>query len=497
MRKSLESLENRVLFAAVNWTGGGDGVNWADRRNWSSNAVPTINDDVTINSPSSDPVVTIRQNAAARSILSNETMYLMYNQGFVTLKVGTSATVNKEFRTEGVMDGGTWGGTGVIRVLNNAAIYVNAQTVNNDVILDNTSAWSVDGNANGNFTFNGTMYLGHAGTNNPNVFFMDGEAPRTLAGTGTFVFDSNESLFMSGIINNTRNPTLGKGNTLTIASGIKFDVRSNGRIFNNFVGGKTIFQGTVNVDGPGKRFVVYQTFVNQGTLRARNGGFVAEVVDDQSVIGNIDVGPGAYATVQSYDIDQARDGTFNIDAPINVPAGATFALSGRFNVNAPINVDGTLLWEYTGASPIQQLRQMIRAGFNGGAWTGTTGIRSSAAAADKRMALGYAETSDLFGPNGGSVNGVPLDGSALVIRATRVGDANLDGQVNFDDYARIDLGFNTGANDWGHGDFNYDGVVNFDDYALIDLAFNTPANVGSRPAKLPAKLVRWAPALAR
>src|SRR3954470_11895717 len=137
MFKSLESLENRVLFAAVNWTGSGDGVNWNDRRNWSNNTVPTINDDVTINSPSSDPVVTIRQNAAARSIVSNETMYLMYNQGVVTLKGGTTATVNKEFRTEGVMDGGTWDGSSAIRVLNNAAIYVNAQTVNNDVILDN------------------------------------------------------------------------------------------------------------------------------------------------------------------------------------------------------------------------------------------------------------------------------------------------------------------------------------------------------------------------
>src|SRR5215211_5078241 len=116
MFNSLESLENRVLFAAVNWTGTGDGINWNDRRNWSNNLVPTINDDVTINSPSSDPVVTIRANAAARSIVSNETMYLMYNNGFVTLKVATTATINKEFRTEGVMDGGTWGGTGVIRV---------------------------------------------------------------------------------------------------------------------------------------------------------------------------------------------------------------------------------------------------------------------------------------------------------------------------------------------------------------------------------------------
>ncbi|CAN5579601.1 hypothetical protein BH09PLA1_BH09PLA1_04790 [soil metagenome] len=53
------------------------------------------------------------------------------------------------------------------------------------------------------------------------------------------------------------------------------------------------------------------------------------------------------------------------------------------------------------------------------------------------------------------------------------GDADHNGVVNFDDYARIDLGFNQQLQGLSNGDFNYDGVVNFDDYALIDLAFNT------------------------
>ena len=45
--------------------------------------------------------------------------------------------------------------------------------------------------------------------------------------------------------------------------------------------------------------------------------------------------------------------------------------------------------------------------------------------------------------------------------------------VNFDDYSRIDNGFNTGRSGWLNGDFDGNGAVNFDDYSLIDLAFNT------------------------
>ena len=52
------------------------------------------------------------------------------------------------------------------------------------------------------------------------------------------------------------------------------------------------------------------------------------------------------------------------------------------------------------------------------------------------------------------------------------GDANGDGEVNFDDYVAIDNGFNNGLTGFSNGDFNYDGEVNFDDYVLIDLAFN-------------------------
>jgi len=50
------------------------------------------------------------------------------------------------------------------------------------------------------------------------------------------------------------------------------------------------------------------------------------------------------------------------------------------------------------------------------------------------------------------------------------GDANLDGQINIDDYTQIDSSVSAhGAlKGWYNGDFNYDGEINIDDYTIID-----------------------------
>jgi hypothetical protein len=53
------------------------------------------------------------------------------------------------------------------------------------------------------------------------------------------------------------------------------------------------------------------------------------------------------------------------------------------------------------------------------------------------------------------------------------GDADLNGTVNFDDYVRIDVGFNSGLTGWENGDFNGSGAIDFDDYVLIDISFNS------------------------
>jgi hypothetical protein len=55
-----------------------------------------------------------------------------------------------------------------------------------------------------------------------------------------------------------------------------------------------------------------------------------------------------------------------------------------------------------------------------------------------------------------------------------VGDANIDGVVDFNDLAKLAQSYNTSAKTWFDGDFNYDGTVDFLDLALMAQNYNSP-----------------------
>jgi autotransporter-associated beta strand protein len=132
----------------------------------------------------------------------------------------------------------------------------------------------------------------------------------------------------------------------------------------------------------------------------------------------------------------------------------TLANAGKLDVgSAGLNI--------TNAS-IGTISTELHAGYAGGTWNGSSGIVSSAAAADTThlTALGSMQ-----------------NGTGVSIAYTYYGDALLAGTVNSADYAQIDAGFLSqgSANaltGWQNGDFNYDGFINGSDYTLIDNAFN-------------------------
>ena len=74
-------------------------------------------------------------------------------------------------------------------------------------------------------------------------------------------------------------------------------------------------------------------------------------------------------------------------------------------------------------------------------WTGTSGITSATAAATdaapgaKLTGLGYAEASSVGIT--GSYNGQTVDANTIIVRYTYLGDANLDGKVNAQDFAYV------------------------------------------------------------
>jgi hypothetical protein len=133
-----------------------------------------------------------------------------------------------------------------------------------------------------------------------------------------------------------------------------------------------------------------------------------------------------------------------------------------------------LLIDYTTASPLAAVQSLINAARAGGSWAGD-GLTSTTAKDNPsgNTTLGAIESGDFIPLYGNTFRGAEIDSTAVLVKYTYYGDANFDGRVTFDDYVRIDTGFNQHRTGWLNGDFNLDGAVNFDDYVLIDISFNT------------------------
>jgi Ca2+-binding RTX toxin-like protein len=149
-----------------------------------------------------------------------------------------------------------------------------------------------------------------------------------------------------------------------------------------------------------------------------------------------------------------------------------------------------MVLDYTGGSPLSVIRGLI---FTGAA-DSSRGIVSLPASPDR--ALGYREGAGF----GGTFLGEPIDPTTVLVRATRPGDAGLDGIVDFNDLAALAQNYNNtdGQRLWGQGDFTYDGNVDFNDLAKLAQNYNTAvaappsggATIFATPAIRPANVAR-------
>jgi hypothetical protein len=159
---------------------------------------------------------------------------------------------------------------------------------------------------------------------------------------------------------------------------------------------------------------------------------------------------------------------------VRVMPGGTSATTSRIDSLTITggNLDLTnnaLVLPYTGTSPIATVRSQLQSGYNNGAWNGNGIVTSQGNAS--QFGIGYAERSAL--PTVPAIFGT-VDGDAVLLRFTRYGDANLDGQVNLADFNRLASNFGTGDT-WDEGDFNYDGNVNLADFNRLASNFGQSA----------------------
>ena len=264
----------------------------------------------------------------------------------------------------------------------------------------------------------------------------------------------------------TRGITLNVGGTTATPLGGTIDVVADKTLT---VGGPISGAGRLTKSGSGT-LVLSGSSSYAGTTTVSSGTLVVSGM----VTGTAAVSVIAGATIV------LASGNALATRPLTVSSFGTATLSpylqttvGGLNPNAGGLVDvGNGMVTVTSGLTVENMLTAITAGYNGGTWTGTSGITSSTAAVDSAAgsprAVGWLENGD----------------GSLTVAYAAPGDTNLDWSVDILDTANfLALGkFDTGSPaTWLEGDFNYDGFVDILDAAAFSSTglfnagnYNTP-----------------------
>jgi hypothetical protein len=424
-------------------------------------------------------------------------------QGTVTGDLALNANTGSWQIDGGTLSGGTYSATaGSALLVQQKGIKLDNATIASGTNLDLTATTAVgyeSATISNNLTLNGTMTVG---TSTVTASIVTKTSVASITGTGSI------SLINANIHNPDGTFTIGSGMTLHGKGATISNDSSTGSIVN--AGMISADTGTITIGGTSG------TFVNQGTWDA-NGGFALLNVSTGKVTnqGTLSARAGTLQIASAVQLDMqptsklvvAGTGSMKLGghsgnaASIDI-SGGTLAMESTATGSSvlktsALTISGTgrldlannrLVVDYDPAaaagSPIASVRTALLAGYAAGKWNGP-GIGSMGIAATR--SLGYAEASDVLGASGGTFGSASVDGSAVLVRNTLAGDANLDGKVDFLDLARLAQNYNVtdGARTWSAGDFNYDGSVDFSDLAQLAQNYNVA---------LPAEAIPGAPA---
>ena len=299
--------------------------------------------------------------------------------------------------------------------------------------------------------------------NNPNTFVIAGAGNMFIdvaSGQGSIVVQQGtHKINLPLFLNDNTTADVSAGATLVIADPLDLQ----GRTLTKTGPGTMNIISTVAGGAPG----VIAT--NAGTTNAdldlgtsvtvnANGGNTN--LNATQHLAGLSVGAGASAALTNGPSRRVlRTGNFSI------AGGAT--PTGKFDLS-----DNGMILDHSGTSPLQTVRAQVASGYAGGAWNGN-GINSSAANANQ-FAIGYAEASAIGSP--GTFLGETIDGTTVLLRHTRYGDADLSGNVNLLDFNRLAANFGViGTAVWSQGDFDYNGSVNLQDFNKLAANFGQVA----------------------
>ena len=320
-----EPLENRWLFAAFTWDGGGDGTSWSDPDNWNragdnANVLPSSADSVTID-VATDPTIAIRTSVSVQALVSNEAIVVAAGG---TLAVATTADVNAPLTLDGgTVQGGTYDVTGAnITATGHGSNQLSGVTVTGDVVAPANARLRVAGGLT-----------------------MTGDSALRLTGTNSYVGFVGSQTFPSGRIrfesaSGTSNVTVEGASTLTIGAAATVSGGRGDLATTQFIAGGTysvVNHGTIVADLGGTDLEVGSTvaFTNNGTLRAAGGGRL----NVRNLTGNVnDAAVEGTASALTF-----TGGNYVNNNALSVPAGATLSLNGSWRNDGSLAVNGGTL----------------------------------------------------------------------------------------------------------------------------------------------------------
>lgn len=370
-----ETLEQRALLAAVTWDGGGNGVDWSDPLNWSTNALPGAADDVTIDAPA-----TVRHTSGFSTVRSLDARSAFQLAGG-TLSLADASEIDSGFE----FSGGTLAGTADLTLRGSANWTNGVLEGTGKLVVSQGAVLTIAGP-----TINLWRSLDNAGTLNwtPGQLDMIDSIVTNLPGG---VFNATGNGVAQGLSGVTRFVNQGS----FVRSGGGATTFNVGVGFNN-AGTVVLVDGSLQALGGG---VSSGTFVLESTLRV-TGTTVYLASSTFTGSGRLEVSSGTTTINGTYSAASIAiaAGTLNLNGPTSlaqpfiVPANTTVNVNGPLTTISDISVSGGTLsvndtqsWprlflssgELSGSAAITATQRMeITGGIQSG--SGQTNISSAA-----------------------------------------------------------------------------------------------------------------------
>jgi hypothetical protein len=354
----------------------------------------------------------------------------------------------------------------------------------------------------GTLTNSGSLTLGNANAIQ-NATLAGGLGLGFTAGVGTFNIGGlagNANIFMSDSASKFVSLVVGSNNANTTFGGdlsgnvaCSFTKVGSGTL--NFTSGNSLL-GTLNVNGGAVTlgsasnvfFNAAQINVASGATLNANDSLTTSPTLNISGIANIGHNTSTGLMARLFGgLTINSGGAVYVASPTSQATRTVLDVSAFANAGLLDLSSNDMIVFGAGHVGYIAMFNQIAQGRNGGpgaAWTNTTGITSSTAAATPSTTAIGIELND----NGSgtqlalSFDGQSVQDGDVLMKYTFVGDADLSGTITAADYTLIDNGFNSQGGPsplvgWRNGDFNYDGSINGDDYTLIDNAYNTQGSL--------------------